>query len=453
VRRRRRPDPLGAVGLAIATLVVLAALRPAPVAALVTLIANDDSLTATHDRTAVVAAPGVLKNDVTVLGTTAVLDAGPGHGSLLLGSNGGYRYTPDAGFVGTDQFRYHDSGLIPSNTATVTITVTNAIPVVADDGYSATTGVSLSIPAPGVLANDHDADGDSLRAVLVDGGGNGSLSLSADGGFTFKSGGSFVGTRTFTYRASDGISSSTIATVSIMVTAPSATPTPTPAPTPRPTPTPTPRPTPIPTPTPTPTLLPSLPLPSLSFPPVSLPPILPTPTPEPSSGATPSTDPSRSPDPGSSLAPGASTSPGSPSSSPPVGGSPDPNASAPPDGSGSSGGSGPPGPGGVVGAPPGSSAAGSSGPPGGAGPGTDPALAIGHGPPPTIGGLTDVDVVGLDAVIEWAVPSLAFTVPGLLLVLAVTAQMVGATLWLPVVRRWLGEFGFRRRRAVDRPAG
>jgi hypothetical protein len=46
------------------------------------------------------------------------------------------------------------------------------------------------------------------------------------------------------------------------------------------------------------------------------------------------------------------------------------------------------------------------------------------------------------------VPTLVLTVPGLLLVLAVLAQMFGATIWLPVTRRWLGGFGFRRRRAT-----
>ena len=64
---------------------------------------------------------------------------------------------------------------------------------------------TLNVPAPGVLGDDTDADGDSLTATLVDGGGNGSLDLNSNGSFTFKSGGSFTGTRTFTYKASDGI--------------------------------------------------------------------------------------------------------------------------------------------------------------------------------------------------------------------------------------------------------
>jgi hypothetical protein len=54
--------------------------------------------------------------------------------------------------------------------------------------------------------------------------------------------------------------------------------------------------------------------------------------------------------------------------------------------------------------------------------------------------------------IDWAIPALALTVPGLLLMLAVLAQLSVGALWLPVVRRWLGGFGVgRRRRRQDEP--
>jgi hypothetical protein len=50
--------------------------------------------------------------------------------------------------------------------------------------------------------------------------------------------------------------------------------------------------------------------------------------------------------------------------------------------------------------------------------------------------------------IDWAVPALALTVPGLLLMLAVLAQLSVGAVWLPVVRRWLGAFGVGRRRRM-----
>ncbi len=51
--------------------------------------------------------------------------------------------------------------------------------------------------------------------------------------------------------------------------------------------------------------------------------------------------------------------------------------------------------------------------------------------------------------LELVVPSVALVVPGLLLILAVLAQSLGALAWLPFVRRTLGEKGpptGRRRR-------
>jgi hypothetical protein len=70
-----------------------------------------------------------------------------------------------------------------------------------------------------------------------------------------------------------------------------------------------------------------------------------------------------------------------------------------------------------------------------------------------IDGLVNVDTVGFGGLIEWAVPALALTVPGLLLLLAVLAQAAGGLLWLPMVRRWLGGFGLRRRRSTGGDPG
>jgi hypothetical protein len=47
--------------------------------------------------------------------------------------------------------------------------------------------------------------------------------------------------------------------------------------------------------------------------------------------------------------------------------------------------------------------------------------------------------------LDWAVPGLVLSVPGLMLVLTVMAQSFGALAWLPLVRRRIGGFGPRRR--------
>jgi hypothetical protein len=80
----------------------------------------------------------------------------------------------------------------------------------------------LTIPAPGVLANDTDVDGDPLAASLVDGPAHAlAFTLNADGSFTYTPS-AFNGTDTFTYRVNDGSLNSNFATVSITVTPPAA---------------------------------------------------------------------------------------------------------------------------------------------------------------------------------------------------------------------------------------
>jgi hypothetical protein len=54
------------------------------------------------------------------------------------------------------------------------------------------------------------------------------------------------------------------------------------------------------------------------------------------------------------------------------------------------------------------------------------------------------ELVGFDT-IDWAVPALTLTVPGLLLMLAVLSQLSAGAIWLPIARRWMGAFGLGRR--------
>ena len=60
----------------------------------------------------------------------------------------------------------------------------------------------LVVTAPGVLGNDSDADGDPLTASLVPGR-NGTVSLHADGSFTYTPALDFFGEDSFTYEACD----------------------------------------------------------------------------------------------------------------------------------------------------------------------------------------------------------------------------------------------------------
>ncbi len=93
----------------------------------------------------------------------------------------------------------------------------NVAPTASDDAYSTFDDLDLEIPVRGVLGNDHDADGDPLSAVLVTQPTNGSLTLNADGSFTYSPDLGFIGTDSFTYKATDGLLDSSPAVVTVDV--------------------------------------------------------------------------------------------------------------------------------------------------------------------------------------------------------------------------------------------
>jgi VCBS repeat-containing protein/CshA-type fibril repeat protein len=125
----------------------------------------------------------------------------PAHGSAVLNPDGTITYTPVAGYVGADSFSYTVSSGGVSETATISIAVSNAAPIARPD-----IGVTLEdTPLSGnVLSNDSDSDpGDSKTVIgfVVDGvsvavpagsvgastaiAGVGQLTFKADGSYRF----------------------------------------------------------------------------------------------------------------------------------------------------------------------------------------------------------------------------------------------------------------------------
>jgi VCBS repeat-containing protein len=82
----------------------------------------------------------------------------------------------------------------------------NHAPVAAaDNGYGTDEDVGLVVDAAhGVLANDTDLNGDTLKAALVNGPAHGTLTLNADGSFAYHAAANYNGTDSFSYVASDG---------------------------------------------------------------------------------------------------------------------------------------------------------------------------------------------------------------------------------------------------------
>ncbi|HSH02561.1 MAG TPA: LamG-like jellyroll fold domain-containing protein, partial [Anaerolineae bacterium] len=172
-------------------------------------VANDDTYSLSNSEATTISAPGVLSNDDDVNDDplTAVLLTSPTTGTLQLNPDGSFTYTPTFGSKYTTSFTYQASdGSLTSNTATVTL---NILPVIETaiataDIYTTTTNTTLNIPAPGLLANDQLTTLDS-SLNLINPPPNGSVTLNANGAFTYTPNAAFSGIDTFTYQLDTGL--------------------------------------------------------------------------------------------------------------------------------------------------------------------------------------------------------------------------------------------------------
>jgi VCBS repeat-containing protein len=212
-------------GIAFDTATVTVTVSGAPTA-------FDDAYSTDEDTPLNVALPGVLNNDTDPNGDalTAVLDTDVSDGTLFLSMFGGFNYAPDSDFEGIDSFTYHaeDPGGLPSNIATVTITV-NAVeddPIAVNDSAATPEDIPISIA---VLVNDSDPDGDVIQittwdpasiqggTIVLDDMGNGDP---ADDELVYTPPADYYSDPapdTFTYTISDGTGRFDTATVSVTV--------------------------------------------------------------------------------------------------------------------------------------------------------------------------------------------------------------------------------------------
>lgn len=149
----------------------------------------------------------------------------PSNGSVVLNpATGAFTYTPNAGYNGPDSFVVTVSdgnGGFATSTVTIGVNPLNDAPVSVADSIVVAEGGTATVLASGatsVLANDSDADGDLLSAILVSGPANGTLTLNPNGTFSYTHNGSETTADSFTYRANDGTVDGNIVTVSIGIT-------------------------------------------------------------------------------------------------------------------------------------------------------------------------------------------------------------------------------------------
>jgi hypothetical protein len=93
-----------------------------------------------------------------------------------------------------------------SGSATLTVFNPNTPPVAQDDAFEAIGNFTVPVDAPGVLANDTDGENDALQAVpgTYPTTAGGTVTINADGSFTYLSAPGYVGADNFTYTVTDG---------------------------------------------------------------------------------------------------------------------------------------------------------------------------------------------------------------------------------------------------------
>ncbi|MGZ8350977.1 MAG: Ig-like domain-containing protein [Allosphingosinicella sp.] len=186
-------------------------------------VAVADAFSTNEDGVLLAFAPGVLANDSDLEGDplTASLVTGPAHGTLVFNANGSFGYTPFADYSGPDSFTYRpNDGFDNGNIVAVNLTIVavNDTPVARADAYSLDEDQVLTIAAPGVLANDSDADGDPLTiAALVTDVTHGALVLNPNGSFSYTPFANYNGPDSFSYRVNDGTVDGNTVTVSLTV--------------------------------------------------------------------------------------------------------------------------------------------------------------------------------------------------------------------------------------------
>jgi len=190
-------------------------------------VANDDTAVTDQDSAVVV---DVLANDTDVENDAlSVSGASNGSNGTVSFDGTSVTYTPNAGFSGTDSFTYTVSdGNGGFDTATVNVTVnatqTNTPPVANDDDFTVEHGNALTgnLLVDNGHGADSDADNDNLTvtAATIMTLAGASVTLLANGDFSYEGATGFVGTDSFEYTLEDGNGGFDTAFANITVTAP-----------------------------------------------------------------------------------------------------------------------------------------------------------------------------------------------------------------------------------------
>jgi hypothetical protein len=230
--------------------------------------AADDYFETPQDTALTIAAADLVANDTggngDSLQVALALGSGPFNGKLALDASGNLLYTPDRGYYsipssflgsGDDSFSYFawDGTKFSDKPATVSIRVVPRVPdstviicscnlgpimnppsvgfmpgphVSSDpsapfakiDYYTTAEDTRLTIDAPGVFNNDSSGDGSPLAAALESEPQHGTVTVNADGSFSYLSSQDYFGQDYFVYRLTNGTAFFDLGTVSLNIT-------------------------------------------------------------------------------------------------------------------------------------------------------------------------------------------------------------------------------------------
>jgi hypothetical protein len=170
-------------------------------------VANADNLAGAFDTPSTIPPSMLLTNDTDVEGQTLTLAsvAAGTHGTVAL-TGGNVVFTPEAGFAGAATFTYQVSDGFAMATGNVTVTIgDDTAPVAVDDIAMTDEDVVLDLPDADVLANDTDAENQTLAVTAVATTANTHGTVTHAGTtITYTPDANFHGTATFEYTVSDG---------------------------------------------------------------------------------------------------------------------------------------------------------------------------------------------------------------------------------------------------------
>ena len=139
---------------------------------------------------------------------------GPLHGTLIFNPDGTYNYTPNTNYGGADSFTFRaNDGQAYGNTATISLTVgSNQAPVATNGSASGNEDTAITGQAAAT-----DADNNPLTYSVATGPQHGTLTLQANGSYSYTPTANYNGSDSFTFKANDGTVDSNVATVALTI--------------------------------------------------------------------------------------------------------------------------------------------------------------------------------------------------------------------------------------------